>query len=73
MAGRSWSWMSRKWVLRGWWAWLGLGLESGCCCSLFVMGSDRGAIGEMRVRRGRREDVSIFVSNGRGSLVVDFS
>lgn len=63
MAGRSVGWMSRKWVLRFLltlvWALLVFG--SGCC-SLFVRGSDEDAIGEIRVRRGRREEVSIVVS-----------
>jgi hypothetical protein len=66
MAGRSVGRMSRKWVLR-----LVLGLESGCW---FVMGgSDRDAIGQMRVTRGRRKEVSIlFLLEREDCLMVDF-
>jgi hypothetical protein len=43
-------------------------LESGCCWWLSVIGRDSDAIGEMRVRRGRREEVSILLSVGKTSL-----
>jgi hypothetical protein len=47
--------MSRKWVLR-----LLLVLDSGCCWRLRVMGRDRDASGEMRVRKGSREEANIL-------------